>query len=624
MITAYFLTNTSEIIPVRIPDGDLLDLAETMGLSESDLFSVEIPSGATRWTRIRALVSQDQLATLYASTSVGSVPSALFLWGTDPSVLMQGTFYLLPPKPVFMVANGAGVALVEAVCERWFWAQTQANTQNAAPIRAALFSADGRWNTTTATASAATPLALMNALVSAVGPVVNGTSVGSYNPNAALLSRVADHLFTPECSIAMAMDLLAAGTGWTWQRDVSSSHALVLTEVGSDASALNAWMTSNKVAYVGGASAPSNTYTATEPLANLWYGLDEYQVNAMPDSATVSFPYRTVEGKTRYGNTATDTTTLMFSSEKEFGWEQAITTGRTRGLEGTRLLKEPRPLVASSTPGLTPATPATAINGTTAPSWNYVTYNTQVINLLQTRTSVMPGKIGWGGWPMIPLGSFRCTMLRYGLARRNGKIIPITVTECDSSDWLLGPDGMMPCDPKDITLSKGTTHVRRLWSGATMTDTAPPNTRIFLARITGNTPICTAWKWSYTFEEVEPTPTIACPMSNAITPFDRSGTARNMMEDTNDQATGFIAPGVSQASYPNATIQPIPIATNTLVTMVEHFPAISDGTTASVPVPQYWFTVPNAVLVECTGEPGPEPSTGITLDEVRRITFIES
>jgi hypothetical protein len=36
--------------------------------------------------------------------------------------------------------------------------------------------------------------------------------------------------------------------------------------------------------------------------------------------------------------------------------------------------------------------------------------------------------------------------------------------------------------------------------------------------------------------------------------------------------------------------------------MVEQFPAISDGTTAEVPVPKYWFTIPNAVLVECEGE----------------------
>jgi hypothetical protein len=333
----------------------------------------------------------------------------------------------------------------------------------------------------------------------------------------------------------------------------------------------------------------------------LWYGNATYQRNALPNAVTTTFPYRTVEGKTRYNNTNTDSTTLMFPTEKEFGWEQTVTTGRARASIGKRVLKEPRPLVASSTPGLTPLTPATAINGTAAPSWNYATYNTQVVNLLVARASVMTGTIGWAGWPIVPTGSYRCTMLRYSLARRMGELIPMCVTECERGDWLLGPDGTMACDPKDITLSKGLTHVRRLWSGATMTDTAPPNTRTFLAKITGSTPMCAGWKWAYAFEEVEPTPspTTNCPMSNAIAPFDRVGVARNMMEDTNDPTTGFIAPGVSQASYPNATIQPLAIASDTLVMMVEHFPAISDGTTATVPIPQYWFTVPNAVQVTC-------------------------
>jgi hypothetical protein len=193
-------------------------------------------------------------------------------------------------------------------------------------------------------------------------------------------------------------------------------------------------------------------------------------------------------------------------------------------------------------------------------------------------------------------------MLRYCLSVRAGELVPVTITECEQDDWLLGPDGMMESDPASLTLSKGTTHLRRLWNGAVMADTAPPNTRVFLARITSSTSVCGGWKWTYGFEEVEPPtyPGTTCPYGVSIAPFDRTGTARNMVEDTNNPATGFIAPGVSQAAYPNATIQPLPIATNTLVLMVEQFPPISDNGTATVPIPQYWFTMPNAVLVECT------------------------
>lgn len=599
MIQAYFTTSASTVVPARIPDAEVMELAATMGLSERDLFSIEIPSGATRHATVKVLVAQDSLATLYASTSDGANPSAVFTWQeTTNATPMSMDVWLLPPRPLYMVAGGAGVAVVEAVDARWWWSQSQANTLNATPLTGRQQSADGRWRTAGTTDSPATLMTSFIAALTAAG--LPGTiTVTGYSPNTTLAFRVTDHLFTPECSIAMAIDLLAAATGWVVQRDMTTG-TFVLVQVGGDASTLNSWMTSNKRAYVGGAEAPGNTFSPTEPLATLWYGNATYQRNMLPNAVTTTFPYRTVEGKTRYNNTATDATTLMFSTEKEFGWEQTVTTGRARASVGKRVLKEPRPLVASSTPGLTPLTPATAINGTTAPSWNYVTYNTQVVNLLVARASVMAGTVGWAGWPILPTGSFRCTMLRYSLAKRMGDLIPMCVTECDREDWLLGPDGTMATDPKDITLSKGMTHVRKLWSGATMTDTAPPNTRTFLARITGSSPICTGWKWSYAFEEVEPTPNIDCPFGVPIAPFDRTGIALNMMEDTNNQATGFIAPGVSQASYPNATIQPLAIATNTLVMMVEHFPAISDGTTASVPIPQYWFTVPNAVQVTCS------------------------
>ena len=147
---------------------------------------------------------------------------------------------------------------------------------------------------------------------------------------------------------------------------------------------------------------------------------------------------------------------------------------------------------------------------------------------------------------------------------------------------------------------------------------------LMAATILNSTVICgeeTTWKWQYEFEEVEPIGT-ECPMTAAITPFARQGVARNLMEDGNDPVAGFIMPGISQADYSNALIEAVPIANGCIVMMVEHFPAIGDGTTATVPTPQYWFTMPNAVRVVCTE--GPSPGGGVTTDEVRRITFIES
>ena len=63
MIQAFFRTSEGVFIPALVPDGDVLDLARTMGLSESDLFRIDIPSGATRPARITVLVKQSDLST---------------------------------------------------------------------------------------------------------------------------------------------------------------------------------------------------------------------------------------------------------------------------------------------------------------------------------------------------------------------------------------------------------------------------------------------------------------------------------------------------------------------------------------------------------------------------------
>ena len=603
MIQAWFRTSESDIIPALVPDGDVLDLAQTIGLSEADLFKIELPSGATRPGRITVLVKQADLPLLYSSISDGANPSAEFRWReTTAAAQSVMEVWLLPPRPLYMIANGAGVAIVEAVDARWWWSQSQANAISQTPLAGNIQSSDGRWKVVDS--GSATPLLLLNALKTAIttaGLPGTFTVPAAYAPNSALLDRVSDHLFTPECSIAMAIDLLLAGTGWMLQWEYAT-NSYTLAPVGNDTAALDTWMKTTNRAYVGGVEPPGGGTAPTDALLSLWYGQSAMARNAMPDSVNVSFPYRTVEGKTRYGNTTTDTTTLMFASEREFGWEQTVTTGRPRADIGTRLLKEPRPLVASTTPGLTPATPATAILGTTSPAWDYSAYRTQVGNLLQTRATIMPGRIGWAGWASVPLGSFRCTRLCYTLARRMGEIVPITITECDVGDWLLGPDGMMASDPKDIVLSKGLAHARKMWSGATMIDAAPPNTRVFPAIITAaetGASGCNAWQWAYSFTEVEPNPAGGCPMSVSIGSFARSGVARNLIESTNNPATGYIAPGVSQANYPNANISAVAIPVGTLVHMVEQFPTAYTTGTPPPHAPQYWFVVPNAVLVEC-------------------------
>jgi len=156
--------------------------------------------------------------------------------------------------------------------------------------------------------------------------------------------------------------------------------------------------------------------------------------------------------------------------------------------------------------------------------------------------------------------------------------------------------------------AKGKAQAYRNCIGATIIDAPPPNTRVFPAKITGYDTVST-WRFVYSWEEVEPDPT-STNLSVTITPYARTGTtnAKNMAENGNVYVgpanTGnVIAPGVLQSDYANATISALPISNGTIVMMCEQ--ANTAYTGGGMPAgPQYWFSMPNAVLVECTEEGG--------------------
>lgn len=606
MISAWFTTSDGTVIPALVPEREILEIAGMVGLSETDLFSIEIPSGASREARIKVLVDQGKLTTLYGGTNA----TATFWWkeATNATPCSMAV-WLLPPKPVWMVAGGAGAAMVEAVDVRWWWRQTQINSLNQAALAAPLFSSDGRWNTGGITPNT-TPLTFVNSIRSLlIGIAGTFTVPAGYNPNAALTSRFADHVFTPECSLAMALDFVLSATGWMLQYDVQNG-VYTLVEVKDDSTDLSTWMASNKRAFGGGVEATSATPGGTDPLMTLWQSDANYQKNRMPQQVTVSFPYRSIEGKTKYDNT-TDYATgdVEFVTDREFGWQNTLATARARTNIGARVMKEPRSLVASLTTTLNAASPGTNINGTSMPSWDYSTYVTQVMALTVKRCSVIVGQTAWAGWPRLPNGCYRSTMLRYSVGVRGGELVPFALTVAEQDDWILGPSGLPTNDPTQITFSKGLAHARRLGSGAMQLDVAPPNTRVFPAVITASAVLScdgNPWQWSYTWQEVEPNPCNPCPLSVSIGSWARSGSAaRNLAENGNTylgagNVGNVIAPGVRQSDYNNATISALPISTGTIVQMVEQFPTAYTGCGTDPPYDtQYWFSMPNAVKVVC-------------------------
>lgn len=614
MIEAYFVTSSSVTIPVLMPNEEVRELAALAQMSPQDLFSIDIPAGASREARAKVLIGQENLSTLYASTTNGSA-SVTLCWREDSTAtLKQIVMWLMPPRPLFMVAGAAGIAVVEAVDVRWWWKQTQLDAENASPVVTSLYSSDGRWRTGGNTDVGTTPTNIIDA-IKAMLPIGTFTS-SAYTTTPTIYPRIAEYVFTPEMSLAMAIDIILSSTGYvlSW---ASTGSVLTVIEIKSDESALNGVMTANKRASAGGLEATSGTATASEPLLALWQGSANWQVNRMPDKVTVSFPYRSTEAKTYYDNALTPLASdvVEFAMQREFGKKVTLSTTRTRTAIGSsRVLKEPRSLIASlNTTRANPAVPSTNIFSTSPPGWNYTDYIPYVTDLLKKRCEVSYGTTVWAGWPSLFNGVYRASVYRFTIGYRSGQMHPVTITSARMDDWILGPDGMQPNDPRDMVMSKGLAHARRLGSGVMQIDVAPPYCRVFLAKITASERIGGSgndfWKWLYSYQEVEPNPDANTPMSVSIGGWARSGSiaARNMMESANvyvsaGNISNFIAPGVSQSDYTGSTISAIPIAVNSLVLMVEQFPTAYLGTNGGA-TPQFdtevWFSVPNAVKVTC-------------------------
>ena len=631
MIEAYFLLSTGAVVPALVPEGEILEIAAIAGLSNDELFSIEIPAGASRHTRIRVLVSQNQITTLYANNAGGGVGTAQFKWREASSLAVHSIdVWLLPPRPLYIVPTHAGVSVVEAVDVRYWWKRTVLATTVDNPVLGPMFSSDGRWQASGL--GATTPL--LTLLTTLKGLLPFGTfGNGTYNPALLLNNRLADHRLTPDCSIAMAIDIVLSATGYILLWDYASGY--ICCEIKNDIALLDAYMNANHRAYTAGLEPTSSTVVATDLLLLSWNASGNTQINRMPNEVATSFPYRDIEGRTRYCNNsaALSSAFLKFTDWCEFGVEDPLATGRVRQPNGTTmLLREPRPLVAAEDIVWDPSVDLTnTLNTPLPPAWDWVGYKTLVIALLQKRCEMSIGKVVWMGWPTVAFGAFRGTMLRYSIGQRTkqlshsrelgsnvgdeNQLVPITTTECDPEDWIFGPDGLPADHPSEIVMGKGLAQARRLGSGITMIDVAPPNTRVFPAIIGASTRIGTTmiidglasdyWRWTYAFQEVEPNTSANSPLTVDIGGRKRTGTARNMMENGNvftvaGAGSNVIAGGVVQADVTTATIDCLPICEASVVLMVEHFPTAFVTTPLASRTAQYWFSTPNAVKVTCT------------------------
>lgn len=659
MIEAWFETfhDPAKIIPAILPTEEVADLAQAAGIGADELFSIEIPGGASRHSRVRVLVNVADIADLYSSQATidGHVyyATAMFRWRESsiaqapvPKMLV----WLRPPRPLLLhpmldgvpaVATSRGVMAVEAVDARWLWQQRR-NFDGPVPTQTSL---DERW-TVTGVSDWVGITDVLNDCVLSLDPLglvdISAIVVGSTLDPFINGDRLTNLSFQPDHSIAMILDMALSAAGFVLIFDPAFDAnypfgKYVAVQIKDERTLLGNWMnqTYGKRAHAGGLEPPSGTTNAVEELMDQWVRTPNTQINRLPEKVAVLHRKGFVEAQTDYANLGSDFLLL------DNAWEPAVNIGpqsvaaqetslpELKTIPTTRA-RAPFPLLAPDAMlGYEPRGIAAKGDGTPVdsgiaqPSWFYTPYDTAVAALLARRAEMCWGRIGWAGWPTsMPAGAYRGTMWRFSLTLRNGDAVPMCMTEASEEDWIFGASVSPERDIRNIVFPRGNLRVNRLYNGALMMSVAPPNCRVFPARITASTRCGVSgnsyWSWTYEFEEVEPNPISCDPLVKTISfptmycqrrQTDRTTEtflARNLAEAGNIYVAAAnsgnrIAPGVLQSAYASATIEPLPISVGTVVMMCEHYLTmyINDGAPFPPYNREYWFVMPNAVNVVC-------------------------
>lgn len=589
-----YITAGANVIPVLPPDALMVDVARQIGIPQDELFRVDVPSGMTRHTSAKVLIASTQVANLFA---VGTV--SLTLADSSGSTVTLSNLYARPPQP-FLWREPGGPVLVELVDQRWYWqfASGAVNTQALAP----LWSSDGRWqlNLTSGGPNPVTSYADLLNIIGTAATSINLTApTGFTTRSPEYLRRLSDLVGSPNASMALLIDAIAVANR---QLVISTGSGTAFIEINTLKAQYDARMNAQRKAMAGGMAPVNGAAGGTDPLVNL-YNQAGYTATA-PSSASVIMPRRSVEGLTIYDNVTvanTPATQQHFAMKGVLNAGSAASWTRSPANVGRASLTEGAVVVNDSTGGTL----------STAPGWSTTAFVTSVRADYASRYSNTPfGRTVWAGW----VGYYTSVTdtigqvgtVSYRLAMINGQLAPFTVTECDETDWRLGLQGASETDPSELVVGKGKAQAYRNCVGATIIDVPPPNTRVFPAKITAADPCNSEWKWLYTFEEVEPNPDPTdCTPWVSVGLYGRTGTsARNMAEAGNvylgaGNAGNVIAPGVLQSAYPLAAISALPISVGTVVDMVEQVITVYEGFPTAPYGPQYWFSMPNAVLVEC-------------------------
>lgn len=632
------------------PDEETLETARLLGYDEDALFSVHQPSGLSRVGRVRCVVSAEDLPQLYRSTIVVSgtryKAAATFKW-RDASVAEDGSakaFYempvwLMPPRPLYAVPTRPGTPpsgnvvtvqglfLVEAVDIRHWWSMSPTD----AAVRNAHHASDIRYSESGLSTNAqqfASVDALLDYYLELL-PIRSMTRSGSVTNDRASIAQMPG---LPDMSPAAIVDYALAQIGcYVSSFDLSTGAVTVATIPTLAASNLASTYASDNL-IAGGEQANSGAVagSSSDQLMAFEGGTGTtadgqwWQLNRTPDSVLFSPMWRAVEGRTWPTTPNTPTSTgygVLAASSRDYTVSASVPTTRCRPtMPAAPVVLTPDGWTVGSNYARDVANYTTS--GNFADPTSVTTRATNVASALSLRCRAIFGRLASPGFVASLVGGAMGpnTDAVHTIRRYQGEWTPITLRWLDEDDWIVGPTGRLSDDPRDLVFGRGAVLARRLSSGPLLVDVAPPVRRIFAARITGATRLDATgngyWRWKYLWEEVQRRP--IDPVSGSATFADVNTSqdrkdqkavalyAANSMEETNlyfgaGNAGNFIAPGYVQSDYTASTMDCLPIATGTIVTMVEDFrdcDAVtpSDGLSS---VPYYWFSLPNVPKFSC-------------------------
>jgi hypothetical protein len=577
-----------------VPNDEILEIADFLGLTIEDIFSVSMPYGFSRVGRVRCLVSADDIPALYRSTmnqQTNGVPSsvnvrhkvaAVFNWrhsenyqnGAERSY-NQLPVWLLPPRPFHTVATernpggaapddgkykGTGLFIVEAVDVRYWWSMAKLDYAmlDALHSRERMKQDAGFYNMSAAGQEFPNLTDALNALIGMLPvqrPIYSGTAT-------AMLTNIE---LPPQMSVAMALDVILQQDGRYARRDGILNWSFRSFRTDRNYTTATQEVGILEGGYEAGSGTPVAPTAAPDiySLNTLWEGAggtptsedgNRYQYNRTPGKVGVAVEWRAVEGRTWRDRIGTSSHAVLGHDRKTIELVADIATDRSRPSIPTM-----QPMAHVEVPIAFQVDTAYARNTANVYAGGNLRLPADasavadlVANQMSRRASAVYGRFIVPGWEFVAATALHgdgvfATVNMHTLRRLRGKLVPVSVRILDEDDWMLGPTGRCPEDPQHLVYARGNVSAKKVWGGALYIDVPSPVRRPFAARITSATRQAASgngyWRWLYEWEEVQRhhDSTLASSFQDVGPDQDRNdnGTetaervARNSLEDSN-------------------------------------------------------------------------------------------